>query len=122
MGIVWEDIHPKSVKAIDEIRPFFQGHTPQIPCRVHLQDPYYPLSVIRNQRTGKMAGLMGFRHSKDVPDAWELAYNLLPAYRGKRLVKEAWEAAVAGWLKWTGIDRVVAVCRFSLGEVSESPS
>jgi RimJ/RimL family protein N-acetyltransferase len=69
--------------------------------------------VIRDQTTGRVAGLLGLRHSIHRPDEWEMAYNLLPAYRGKRLIKEAFGAALEGWIKWTGM-RVLEAVRHGL--------
>lgn len=115
MGIVWEDIHPKSRGAIDAIRPILAHanglakDAGEIPEHVQLDDPYYPCSVIRDQTTGRLAGITGFRHSIHDPGEWEMAYNVLPPYRRRRLVNEAFKAALEGWIRWTGIKKLIAV-------------
>lgn len=46
---------------------------------------------------------------KGIPDAWEIGYTLSEPYRGRGLLKTAVTAVLEGWVKWTGIKKVVGV-------------
>lgn len=107
---IWNDMHPSCLASIDAIRPYLLPSSgTDIPPKIHLADPYFPCPVIRDMTTGRLAGTLALRHSIRVPGEWEMSYGLLPQYRGRRLVKEAFQAAVEGWIKWTGIEVLEAV-------------
>lgn len=132
-----------------------------------LQDPYYPLPVIRHHPSGLLIGDLGLfplapeakgtvidkpvvdddgiiaavgsngemKHLATASDGaadhahgteakreeetdkpvqgWEIGYTLSEPYRGKGVLKTAVRAVLEGWVKWTGIKKVVGVrCLF----------
>lgn len=40
---------------------------------------------------------------------WEIAYNLLPEWRGKGIAGQVLDVVMDGWVKWVGIGGLKAV-------------
>jgi hypothetical protein len=125
-----------------------------------MEDPYYPLPVIRHHPSGLLVGDLALfpmapEHKATVIDkpavdaegivaatedgevkhiatgstaaegneppelkgratakpvsGWEIGYTLSAPYRGKGVLKTAVRAVLEGWVKWTGISKVVGV-------------
>lgn len=87
-------------------------------------EPFFPSIILRNQETGKMIGNFevvkptadapladegGEEHTPVSAQTWEIAYNLLPEWRGKGIAGHAMDVIVEGWVKWIGIGYLMAV-------------
>ncbi|WVQ82836.1 hypothetical protein IAT38_004969 [Cryptococcus sp. DSM 104549] len=69
----------------------------------------FPFGALRDMQTGHLVGRALVAQSKQIEGAWEVAYDLLPAYWGKG-VGTGMLRAMLTYAKWLGVNRMIAHC------------
>lgn len=129
-------LEPSARQSIDKtLRPLLQngpelGRTATGPAKYGGDEvPYYPCIFLRHFPSGRLIGdlrLLQAEGSTDVDQearsvgrvqqtappseqVWEIAYNLMPEWRGKGIAGHMLDVIMAGWVEWAGIGTVMGV-------------
>ncbi|WWC90282.1 uncharacterized protein L201_005215 [Kwoniella dendrophila CBS 6074] len=88
---------------------FLSDNPPRLILEELAKCPMYPLSALRQSKTGKVVGSCNIGPSQKEIGSWEIAYDLHPDLQGKGIAKEMVKTLLE-FSKWIGIEKVVAFC------------